>query len=69
MKKTALIALALVLTGCSPLQLVGPLVWLVNPGAGKNFPRPRPTCPAGVDPQAVTWCRVAAGADKGPAEE
>lgn len=27
-------------------------------GAIQSVPSPRPICPPGVDPKAVTWCRV-----------
>jgi len=59
-----LVAFALLLGGCA--EAVGPLTWLGlelicgnDLACGLSLPQSRPTCPPGVDPQAVTWCRIA----------
>lgn len=49
--RTLALAVMLLCSGCG--FLVTDLVPAVE-----TIPRPRPVCPPGVDPAAVTWCRV-----------
>jgi hypothetical protein len=69
-----LVGLRLVLLGgCVPLDLVDGAAKLhgfvcgTYWACGITLPERRPVCPAGVDAQAVTWCRVQS-ADDEPSE-